>query len=74
LDRNVKKMKPIWFFVGLVLIVIGGLILATGLVDLFAHTESKTVLAYLHPDIWWGAVMVLAGLALVLKNKNVSVD
>ena len=74
MDRNVKKMKPIWFFVGWVLVVIGGLILATGLYDLWAQAESKTVLSYLHPDIWWGAIMVVAGLAFVLKNRNVSIE
>ena len=72
--EDVKKMKPIWFFVGLVLLVMGGVILATGLYDLFARVESKTVLARLHPNIWWGGLMVLAGAIFVLTNKNASVE
>ena len=72
--ENVKKMKPIWFFVGLVLLVMGGVILATGVYDLIARVESTTVLARLHPNVWWGAIMVLAGLIFVLANKNATVE
>jgi len=71
---DVKKMKPIWFFVGLVLLVMGGVILAAGLVDLIARVESRTVLAKLHPRIWWGGLMVLAGAIFVLTNKNATVE
>jgi hypothetical protein len=71
---TVKKMKPIWFFVGLILLVMGGVILATGIYDLFAGIESKTVLARLHPSVWWGAIMVAAGLIFVLANRNATVD
>jgi hypothetical protein len=71
---NVKKMKPIWFFVGLVLLVIGAVITATGLYDLLAGVESKTVLARLHPSVWWGGLMVVAGLIFVLANRNSTVD
>ena len=72
--ESVKKMKPIWFFVGLILLVMGGVILATGLYDLIAGVESKTVLARLHPRVWWGGLMVLAGAIFVLTNKNASVE
>jgi len=71
---TVKKMKPIWFFVGLVLLVMGGVIAATGLYDLLAGVESKTVLARLHPNVWWGSMMVVAGLVFVLANRNATVD
>ena len=71
---NVKKMKPIWFFVGLVLLFIGGVILITGIYDLLAHVESKTVLARLHPAVWWGGLMVAAGLVFVLANRHATVD
>jgi hypothetical protein len=72
--ENVEKMKPIWFFVGLVLVVMGGVILISGLYDLFARVESKTVLSHLRPGIWWGGLMVGAGLIFILANKNVTVD
>ena len=52
----------------------GGVILAAGLVDLIARVESRTVLAKLHPRIWWGGLMVLAGAIFVLTNKNATVE
>jgi hypothetical protein len=71
---NVKKMKPIWYFVGLILLVMGGVVMLSGLYDLLAGVESKTVLARLHPAVWWGALMVAAGLVFVLANRKVTVD
>ena len=72
--EHVKKMKPIWYFVGLVLLIMGAVILATGIYDLWARVPSKTVLAHLHPNIWWGAIMVVAGLVFILVNKNVTIE
>lgn len=66
-------MKPIWFFVGLILMVVGVLILLTGLYQLINPPEIKTVLSETHPGIWWGAVMIVFGLLMYLKNKNQTV-
>jgi len=74
MDDTPKKMKPIWFFVGLVLLVMGSVIAATGIYDLLAGVESKTVLARLHPGVWWGGLMVVAGLVFVLVNRHATVD
>ena len=71
---NVKKMKPIWFFVGLILLVMGAVILATGVYDLVRHVESNKVLSHLHPAVWWGGLMTLFGLFFVLLNRRASVD
>ena len=46
-------MVPVWFFVGVILLIYGVLILATGIYE-FSHPPA-TVLANLHPAIWWGA-------------------
>ncbi|MEW6193551.1 MAG: hypothetical protein AB1521_00165 [Bacteroidota bacterium] len=66
-------MKPIWFFVGLILMIIGVLILLTGLYQLINPPEIKTVLSGTHPGIWWGSVMIVFGLLMYLKNKNQTV-
>jgi hypothetical protein len=71
---NVKKMKPIWFFVGLILLVMGAVILATGVYDLVRHVESGKVLAHLHPAVWWGGLMTLFGLLFVFLNRRAEVD
>ena len=71
---GVKKMKPIWFIVGLALTFMGGVILISGIYDLLARVEYKTGLARLHPALWWGGLMVAAGLIFVLANRDAAVD
>lgn len=68
-----KKMKPIWFFVGLILIVMGGIIFLSGIYNVINPPEVKTVLAETHPDIWWGAVMLIFGGIMFFKTKNKTV-
>ena len=53
------RMIPVWFFVGVILLIYGVLILATGLYE-FSQPPA-TVLAYLHPAVWWGALLTLVG-------------
>jgi hypothetical protein len=52
-------MIPVWFFVGVILLIYGVIILATGLYE-FSHPPA-TVLAYLHPAVWWGALLTIVG-------------
>ncbi|MHB8094991.1 MAG: hypothetical protein ACYDH0_08615 [Candidatus Aminicenantales bacterium] len=64
-----KKMKPIWYFVGLVLLSIGALVFSAGVVMAALGVKSPTVLSELHPDIWWGAIMLAAGGIFFWKNR-----
>ena len=66
------KMKPIWYFVGLVLMSMGAIVFITGLLQLTYHETQQTVLAELRPNIWWGLVMIAAGLTLFLTNRKSS--
>ena len=68
-----KKMKPIWFFVGLILLVMGGIIFLSGIYNLINPPAVKTVLANTHPDIWWGAIMMIFGGIMYLKTRNKTV-
>lgn len=52
-------MLPVWFFIGLNLLIYGVAIFASGIYEL-SHPPS-TVLANLHPEIWWGAIMAIIG-------------
>lgn len=63
-------MKPIWYFVGLILLVIGGLIFLTGVYQLINPPEIKTVLSETHPNVWWGIVMFLFGGVMFLKTRK----
>jgi len=67
-------MKPIWYFVGLILLVIGSILLLTGLYLLISPAETNAVLGELYPNIWWGGLMVVVGIIYVVKNKNVIVE
>jgi uncharacterized membrane protein HdeD (DUF308 family) len=67
-------MKPIWYFVGLILSAMGLVLIIAGLYNLFASAEPKTVLPHLHADIWWGAVMLIVGLIYIIKNRKVKIE
>ena len=63
-------MKPIWYFVGLILLVIGCILFLTGLYLLISPQEKQSVIGDLHPDIWWGGFMVIVGILFVLGNRK----
>jgi amino acid permease len=67
------KMKPIWFFVGLILLVIGGLITLNGIYLVFDPPQRITVLSEMHPDIWWGVIMMVFGGIMYFKTRNQTV-
>jgi hypothetical protein len=54
-------MVSIWFFIGVLLLVYGVLILGAGLYELTAPPKHPVVLANLHAGIWWGALLVALG-------------
>jgi FtsH-binding integral membrane protein len=64
------QMKPIWFFVGLILLVMGGLIFLSGLYQLIIPPKTTTVLAEIHPNLWWGALMAAFGGMMYFKTRK----
>jgi hypothetical protein len=50
---------PVWFFVGVMFLLYGILILASGLSE-WSHPPA-TVLANLHAPVWWGGLLVALG-------------
>ena len=60
-----KKPIAIWFFIGLLLLVYGVLILATSLYNLLAGVPQHTVLADLNIGVWWGALLIIVGVVYV---------
>lgn len=68
-----NKMKPIWYFVGLILLVMGSIIFLSGIYNVINPTEIRTVLAETHPDIWWGAVMIIFGGIMFFKTRKQTV-
>lgn len=66
-------MKPIWYFVGLLLVIMGAIIVLAGVYTWINPPPQHKVLAYLHPDVWWGGIMVVAGVIFLLTNKRKTV-
>ena len=56
---------PVWFFVGVLLLVYGFLIFANGLAE-WSHPPG-TVLAKLHAPVWWGGLLFVLGLIYCIK-------
>jgi len=66
-------MKPIWYFVGIILLAMGGIILATGIYLVFNPPVEKTVLFNMHPNIWWGIIMMVFGgiMYFAMRKKTI---
>lgn len=71
-----KGMKPIWYFVGILLLVIGLIVVGTAIVGLVSPPpeDHRTVLYELHVGVWWGTIIVIAGVIFLLANRNVRVE
>jgi hypothetical protein len=56
------KPVPIWFFVGMLLLVYGIIITTEGVYNLFpGHANPDLALQWLHADLWWGIVLTVLG-------------
>ncbi len=67
-------MKPIWYFVGLILFVMGMLLIIAGLISLSSPPEFKPILYDLYPNIWWGAIMMIVGLVYIIRNRKIKIE
>ena len=50
---------PVWFFIGVQLLIYGILIFISGLAE-YSHPPD-TVLSNLHAPVWWGALLAVIG-------------
>lgn len=56
-----RHFLPIWFFIGLLLLVYGVIITALGVYGLFVPPDREIVLGSLHAGVWWGALLLVLG-------------
>ena len=68
--EETKGLKTIWYLVGIVIFIMGVLVILAGFIDVFGTSPPETVLADLHPGIWWGAIMVVTGGIFIYSNKG----
>jgi hypothetical protein len=62
-----KRRLPIWFFIGVLVIIYGFIVMGAGMWALFVPPAHPVVMADLHADLWWGALMTVVGGFLVGK-------
>lgn len=67
-------MKPIWYFVGLILFITGAIVVVSGIISYINPPEVQKVLAETHPELWWGALMMIVGAIYIWKNYNKTVE
>jgi len=61
---------PIWFFIGILLAVYGGLITGYGIYEwTTAAYPAGVQLTGLHTPVWWGGTLLLVGLLYVVKFR-----
>jgi hypothetical protein len=51
---------PVWFFVGLLLLVYGVMIVISGLIH-WNSPPSGVELTELHAPVWWGSILTVLG-------------
>ena len=51
---------PVWFFVGILLLVYGVMIFISGLTE-WSSPPPGVELSELHAPVWWGAILTVLG-------------
>ncbi len=64
-----KGMISIWFFIGVLLLIYGVLILGASVYDAVVPPVHPVVLASLHAGIYWGALLLVIGVVYVLRFR-----
>jgi len=57
---------PVWFFVGVLFLIYGLLILVSGLLE-WSRPPEGVELANLHAPVWWGALLIVLGVVYCTK-------
>ncbi len=62
-----QREIPIWFFIGLSLLINGVLITGAGIWEFMHPSATHVVLYQLHANIWWGAILLVLGIFYCIK-------
>jgi hypothetical protein len=58
----------IWFFVGLLPLLYGLILLPYGIYEAMGH-EAPTALNQLHPTLWWSILLLIFGAFYVIRFR-----
>jgi hypothetical protein len=65
-----RRHTSIWLFSGLLLLIYGLIIMATGIWELSHPPGVEPVLWQLHAPIWWGGLMTAGGLFYTIRFRS----
>ena len=68
-DEGHERQIPIWFFIGLTLLVYGVLISLYGLASWGDKDKMAMAMSHVHADVWWGAGMAALGAFYTAKFR-----
>ena len=74
MNETQKGMKPIWYFVGWMLTMIGILVVIAGFLNLYVSLPETSKVGWVHPDLWWGGLITITGLVYIWWNRNSVVE
>lgn len=60
---------PIWFFIGVLLLAYGALILGYGLYEVATGQLADVALKELHAPLWWGGTLLALGVFYTVKFR-----
>jgi hypothetical protein len=63
-----KHMIPVWFFVGVLLLIYGILICIQGIWEWSGPPDPHLHLSYLHPTFWWSLILIVLGGLFSVKH------
>lgn len=63
------EMLSIWFFVGVMTLAYGVVLLPYGAWEWLGGHEANTVLNQLHPTFWWGLLLTVFGAFYTIRYR-----
>ncbi|MCX7945125.1 MAG: hypothetical protein N2746_11520 [Deltaproteobacteria bacterium] len=67
--ETTKKMIPVWFWVGLMMVVYGILIVGIGVYYLVSPPQGYAA-KWTNPNLWWGLIMLVVGGVFMFLGRN----
>ncbi len=63
-----ERQVPIWWFIGLLLVVYGVLILGGSVYGYYHPSPQLARLPYPHAGIWWGLLLIVIGAVFTIRS------